>query len=263
MPLLPDPVDEHPLRCNNPRVSDRVGFRAILIRLVTGASWVDLEAIMNFEVSDTALRTRRDEWIDVGVFDRLAAEAPAGYDRIIELDFDVVAIDGSLHKVPCGGEGTGKSPVGRGKLGWTWSVASERTGIPIRWSIDGTNCNDVAMLEPSLDAIAANGLLADVGTLALDRGYGYPRIRDELRARGLTDLDIQRGATKSPLGSLHRLTLGVRGIVEATKIWWLNYGQRRRNTDRRDQHRHAALKLATAMPITGRLIDYRNRWSPA
>ena len=44
------------------------------------------------------------------MFDQLEAEARAGYDRIIELDLDVVAIDGSLHKAPCGGEGTGKQP---------------------------------------------------------------------------------------------------------------------------------------------------------
>ena len=66
-------------------------------------------------------------------------------DRIIELDLDVVAIDGSLHKAPCGGEGTGKSPVDRAKLGWKWSVASERSGIPIGWSIDAANRNDVKM----------------------------------------------------------------------------------------------------------------------
>jgi hypothetical protein len=49
------------------------------------------------------------------VFDRLAAEARAGYDCIIGLDLDVVAIDGSLHKAPCGGEGTGPSPVTAGQ----------------------------------------------------------------------------------------------------------------------------------------------------
>ena len=132
---------------------------------------------MDFEVSDTTLRARRDEWIAAGVFDQLEAEARAAYDRIIELDLDVVAIDGSLHKAPCGGEGTGKSPVDRAKLGWKWSVASERSGIPIGWSIDGANRNDVAMLEPTLDAIAATGLLADIGTVTLDRGYDYPAIR--------------------------------------------------------------------------------------
>ena len=107
-PILPIPPDEHPLGCHNPRVPDRVCFRGILIRLVTGASWVDIEAIMNFEVSDTTLRTRRDEWIAAGVFDQLETEARAAFDRILELDLEVVAIDGSLHKAPYGGEGTGK-----------------------------------------------------------------------------------------------------------------------------------------------------------
>jgi len=113
---------------------------------VTGSSWTDIEAIMNFEVSDTTLRSRHDEWIQAGVFDRLEAEARAGYDRILELDMDVVVNDGSLHKAPCGGEGTGRSPVDRAKLGWKWSDASERSGIPIGWSIDGANRNDVVML---------------------------------------------------------------------------------------------------------------------
>jgi hypothetical protein len=34
-----------------------------LIRLTTGASWVDIEAILEHRVSDTTLRARRDEWI--------------------------------------------------------------------------------------------------------------------------------------------------------------------------------------------------------
>ena len=62
-------------------------------------------------MSDTTLRARRDEWIDAGVFDRLKAEARAGYDRIIGRYVDHVAIDRPLHKAACGGQGTGKSPV--------------------------------------------------------------------------------------------------------------------------------------------------------
>jgi len=57
--------------------------------------------------------------------------------------------------------------------------------------------------------------------------------------------------------------LGLRWIVEATNTWWSNYGQLRRNTDRRARHRHAALCLATTVLIVGRLIDWRDRWSPA
>ncbi len=248
--------------CHNPRIADEVCFRGILIRLVAGSSWTDIEAILNFEVSDTTLRARRDEWIEAGVFSKLEAEARAAYDRILELDLEVVAVDGSIHKAPCGGEGTGKSPVDRAKLGWKWSVAVDRAGIPIGWAIDGANRNDVALLAPTLDAVHATGLLVDIGTLSLDRGYDYPVVRERLAERGLVELDIQRRGTKPPPGTPHRLTLGVRWIVEATNTWWSNYGQLRRNTDRRNHHRHAALCLATTVLIIGRLIAYRDRWSP-
>ena len=77
------------------------------------------------------LRRRRDEWIAAGIFDQLVNEAIDGYDRIRGLDLSEVSVDGSLHKSPCGGEGTGKNPTDRAKLGWKWSIASEAAGIPI------------------------------------------------------------------------------------------------------------------------------------
>jgi len=66
------------------------------------------------------------------VFDRLCAEALDAFDRVIGLDLAVVAVDGSIHKAPCGGEGTGKSPADRGKPGWKRSAAVERHGIQRR-----------------------------------------------------------------------------------------------------------------------------------
>ena len=259
-PLLPIRTDAHPLGCHRRRAPDRLCFWGILIRLVTGSSWVDIEAILEHQVSDTTLRDRRDEWIDAGVFDALKAEATAGYDRIVGLDMANVAVDGSLHKAPYGGEGTGPNPTDRAKLGWKWSVASDGHGVPIGWAIDGANRNDIPMLEPTLDAVAEAGLLADIETLHLDRGYDYPAVRERLAKRGLTDLDVQRRGTKTP-GDKQRLTLGLRWVVEATNSWWSNYGQLRRNTDRRSRHRHAALCLATTVLIIGKLIDWRDRWA--
>jgi len=260
--LLPEHVDDHPLGCHNRRVPDLVCFRGILIRLVTGASWETVEALMEYQVSDTTLRARRDEWIAAGVFARLEAETRAGYDRIIGLELGYVAVDGSIHKAPCGGEGTGKSPVDRAKLGWKWSAAVDAHGIPIGVAIDGANRNDVPLLEPTLDAVAANGLLDDIELLCLDRGYDYPAVRARLAERGLTELDIQRRGTKPAPGTPHRLTLGLRWIVEALNSWWSNYGQLRRSTDRKTIHRHAALSLATTVLMTTRLLAYRDRWSP-
>lgn len=259
-PLLPAPDDSHPLGCHRPRVPDRLCFWGILIRLVTGSSWVDIEAILEHQVSDTTLRARRDEWIQAGVFDALKDEATAALDRIIGLDLSEVSLDGSLHKAPYGGEGTGPNPTDRAKLGWKWSVAVDTRGIPIAWVIDGANRNDIKLLEPTLDVLAQAGLLADIETLHLDRGYDYPVIRRRLFELGIDDHVIQRRGTKTP-GKKQPLNLGLRWIVEATNSWWSNYGQLRRNTDRRTKHRHAALCLATTILIVGRLIDHRNRWT--
>src|SRR5829696_1105547 len=65
-------------------------FPGLLIRLVTGSSWVDIEAILEHQVSDTTLRARRDEWIAAGVSDRLRTEALAAFDRIVGLDLTEV-----------------------------------------------------------------------------------------------------------------------------------------------------------------------------
>jgi hypothetical protein len=216
-----------PFGCHNPRVSDQICFRGIVIRLVTGSSRTDIETILDYAVSDTTLRRRRDESINAGVFTELETQARAGYDRIIGLDIDHVA-----------------------------------NGIPIGWAIDGANRNDVKMLEPTLDAIEASGLLEESGTMSLDRSYDYPKIPRQLHARGLSELDTQKRGTKPEPGEAHKLTLGPRCIVEAANSWWSNYGQLRRLTDRRNRHSHAALQLATAVLIIGRLINWGDRWSP-
>jgi len=217
-PLLPAPPESHPLGCHRPRVSDRLCFWGILIRLVTGCSWVSVEAILEYRVSDTTLRARRDEWICAGIFEARRAEALAGYDRIIGLDLSEVALDGSLHKAPCGGQGTGKSPVDRGKLGWKWSIATEVHGIPIGWAIAGAHRNDLRLLGPTLEDVDRFGLLDDIETLHLDRGYDYPKVRRELVGFGLDDVCIQRrtapGATtpvpKAPLRLGQRWIVGAR-----------------------------------------------------
>jgi transposase len=262
-PLLPAPdPTRHPLGCHRPRVSDRLCFRAFLIRLVTGASWVDIEAILEHQVSDTTLRARRDEWIKAGVFTRLEAEVRAGYDRIIGFDLTEVAVDGSQHKAPYGGEGTGPNPTDRAKLGWKWSTGVDANGIPLGWVIDGANRNDSVLLEATLDAINANVRLEEIHTLHLDRGYDSGVTRQRLATAGIRDAVIQRRGTKTPDAAKQPLTLGLRWVVEASNSWWSNYGQLRRSTDRKNIHRHTALSLATVILMAGRLIDYRDRWSP-
>jgi transposase len=258
--LVPRPLDRHPLGCHRPRVDDRVCFRGIVIRLVTGCSWTTVEALMDGVVSDTTLRARRDEWLDAGVFDTLAAEALAAYDRIIGLDFNDVAVDGSQHKTPCGGEGTGVNPVDKRKLGWKWSIATDTNGVPFAYAFAGANRHDVILLEPTLSHAAERGYLSEIDTLHLDRGYDYRRTRDVCAAYGITNIVCPK-KNRPGHGRVKVIPLGRRWPVERTNSWLAAYGQLRRNTDRRHRHRHAQFQLAVALILTIKLIAWRERWN--
>jgi hypothetical protein len=56
--------------------------------------------------------------------------------------------------------------------------------------------------------------------------------------------------------------VGCVGRSNAPTVWLSNFGQLRRNTDRRVIHRLAQLSLAIVLLLTAKLIDWRNRWNP-
>lgn len=258
LPAAPDAAD-HPLGCHRARISDEICFRGILIRLVTGSSWETIEFLLGRVVSDTTLRARRDEWIKAGVFDDLLDQAEAAYDRIIGYKLDDVALDGSIHRAPCGGEGTGPSPFDRNRLCWKWSLAVDANGIPISWVIDAANTNDYKLLRPTLDQLVESGLIEDIDTLHLDRGYGYASTPALIASYGIENLDVCM-RRKPGQGAVPYIGLKKRWIVEAANSWLGNNGQLRRSTDKRNRHRQAALQLATTILIISRLITHRNRY---
>jgi len=135
-------------------------------------------------------------------------------------------------------------------------------GIPIGWATAGANCNDIKLLEPTLDAVTATGLDLDIDTMHLDRGYDFPAVHARICRYGYNDLNIQKPKPRGSTQPAQPMRLGLRWVVEATNSWWSNYGQLRRSTDRNPTHRHAAIQLATSVLIIGRLLDYRNRWQP-
>lgn len=285
-PLLPpQPPDEHPLGCHRPRIADRDCFTGILLRLVTGCSW-DVAARFS-TAGETTLRQRRTLWLQAGVFDALVEEALAGYDRIIGLDLAEVAVDGSLHKAPCGGEGTGPNPTDRAKTGWKWSLATDTKGIPIGWVADGANRHDSILLEPTLQAIAERGLLLDIETLHLDRGYDSNLTITRCTDLGLNDVICAKkkpkrdpkkktttrrpgrttttatgpNAKKTRQAKKSALTLGLRWPVERTNSWMSNFGQLRRNTDRYPAQRLGQLALAITLILTVKLVAWAKRWT--
>jgi transposase len=261
-PLIPVRVVTHPLGCHRKRASDRACLAVMVVRLATGCSWQDAERLCGNAVSDTTVRDRRDEWITAGVFDAIAEEAIGGYDRVVGLDLSDVSVDGSLHKAPAGGEGTGPNPTDRGKLGWKWSILTDTNGIPVGWTIAGANRNDSILLAPTLDHAAGRGLLVEIDTLWLDRGYDSEATRQRLAERGIDVAVIAKKRKRKTAEPTKQLPMGLRWPVERTNSWLSNFGQLRRNTDRRTVHRLAQFALAVAILLTAKLIDWRNRWSP-
>ncbi len=132
-------------------------------------------------------------------------------DRIIGFDLSEVAVDGSLHQAPYGGEGTGPNPTDRAKLGWKWSVAVDANGITLGWVIDGANRNELILFAPTLDAVEANAMLAEIGTLHLGRGYDSGVTRERLAAAGIDYAVIQLRGTKIPGEMKHPLNWGSAG----------------------------------------------------
>ena len=260
-PMLPTPPAK---RRGRPRKPDRDVFLAIMWRLVLGCSWETVECLLDYRVSDTTIRERRDEWIAAGVFDRLINQAIFAFDRIVGLELSHAAVDGSLHKAPCGGEGTGPNPCDRGKRGWKWSILTEQNGIPIGFAIDGANRQDMKMIDDTLTDTDRLLLVREIGELHLDRGYDNQMVRDVCAGHGLVDLDIARKRKPGRRGTKTRAPrqkVGQRWVVERSNSWLSNYGQLRRNTDRASHHRRAQLQLACAFIITIKLIAYRDRWS--
>jgi transposase len=261
-PLVPDHLDLHPLHCHRPRALDRDCFEVMLVRLVTGCSWEDAEHLCGDRVSDTTARARRDEWVRSGVFCRLVEEAIAAYDKIIGLDLSEVAVDGSIHKARGARDGTGPNPTDRGRPGWKWSLATDAAGIPVAWTSAGAHRHDSVLLEPTIEELERRGLLDDVETVHLDRGYDSGATRARLSSLGLGDVVIAKRRRNGTARAKRAVPLGLRWPVERTNSWLSNFGQLRRNTDRKVAHRLAQFALAVVFLITAKLIDWRNRWSP-
>jgi transposase len=126
--LLPEHRTDHPLGCHRSRIPERVVFEKLVEVLVFGCAY---HRIADASCSESTLRRRRDEWIELGVMERLRQICLEAYDRLIGLELSEVAVDCCVTKAPCGGEKAAPSPVDRGKRGLKRSMAVDAKGIPL------------------------------------------------------------------------------------------------------------------------------------
>ena len=113
--------------------------------------------------------------------------------------------------------------------------------------------------------MAGRGLLADIETLHLDRGYDSAATIERCQRLGLTDVICAKkrkpGEPKKPKNTKKAHTLGLRWPVERTNSWLSNFGQLRRNTDRYPAQRLGQIALAIALILTVKLVKWAKRWN--
>lgn len=247
--LIPPIIDTHPLGCHRPRIADRIIFDKLIQVLVLGASYIK---ISDSTCSATTLRTRRDEWIEAGIFEELEQICLQVYDRIIGLELGNLSVDGCIVKAPCGGEVSGRSPVDRGKQGTKRSLMVDGNGIPIGCVIAGANRHDSPLLRPTLGKLDRFGFdLPEEITVHLDAGYDSKKTRDLLTELGCRWEISTKGEP---------LQAGARWVVERTNSWH-NRGFKKLAlcTERRARVVEAFIALANAVIIVRRLI--RQAWT--
>ncbi|MGC8490041.1 MAG: hypothetical protein ACP5QO_17725 [Clostridia bacterium] len=96
----------------------------------------------------------------------------------------------------------------------------------------------------------------------MDRGYAAAAPLQRLAARGLDDIVVAKKRPRGRAVGKHPQGLGLRWPVERTNAWLANFGQLRRNTDRRTRDRLAQFALPVAFLLTAKLVDWCHRWCP-
>ena len=228
--LLPERDVSHPLGCHRPRIPDRVVFEKLVEVLVFGCAY---ERIADETCSATTLRDRRDEWIELGIMEKLRGMALDAYDRLIGLELSEVAVDGCTTKAPGGGEKAGRSPVDRGKMGLKRSMAVDGKGVPMGAVSAPANRHDSPLLVPTLEAVFETlGGLPEETSVHLDRGYDSDLTRQRLADLGLR-WEISGKGKPAPLWATRRW------VVERTSSW-----------------HNAHKKLVWCTERVGRVIDF-------
>jgi transposase len=221
--LLPTRHVHHPLGCHHPRVPDRVVFDKLIQILVFDCGY---RRIADQACSATTLR-RRDEWITLGVVDRLRRAVLVAYQRLFGLRLEHLAVDGCITKAPCGGQTAGPSPVDRRKQGHKRSTVTDAGGIPLGPLPQRPMCT----WTPA--------------TTTRPTGRCWPSVPWSEK--------VATRAMPAPVQTSRRWP------VERTHAWGNQYGKLRWCTERRRLVVEFWLALVNAVIVCGRLL--RRAWS--
>jgi putative transposase len=243
-PLLP-PRKPHPLGCHRSRVDDRLAMDAIFYGLRTGCQWNALKE--TGICSSSAAHRRFQEWTAAAVFLALWEQGLTAYDALQGIDWEWLAMDGTMTKAPLGGKKVGKKPTDRGKLGTKRSMLTDG-GVPLGVAVEGANRNDFKMARETLESIPVARQAPTPEQpqgVCLDKGYDCNEVRELLAELRFTAHIRARGeeaqAIKREAGYKAR-----RWVVERTHSWMNRFRRLLGRWDKKGRNYLAFLHLACA-----------------
>jgi transposase len=225
-----------------PRLEDRKALTGILFVLKTGIPWEDLPCEMGCGCGMTCRRRLRD-WQQDGAWDKvhkILLDKLRGADK---LDWSRALIDSRTVRAAYGGEGTGPSPVDRGKPGTKHHVITDANGIPLASSVTPANVNDVTEFAPLFNKLPE--VAGKVGhprrkpdAMQGDLAYDSEPHRQGLREIGVEPVLPEKGIDdEAGLGE-------TRWPVERTLSWAHQNRRLRIRYERRPELHQAFLTLA-------------------
>jgi len=242
--LLPDyPVSP---KGGRPRADLRKVVDGLFYCLRTGCQW---KAIPPELCPGSTVHAYFQEWVELGIFEKLWALALEEYDEREGLDWRWQSVDGAITKAPLGGENTGPNPTDRAKSGTKRSLQTEAAGIPVGLAVSGANVHDKRLLQPTLQHREDFGppVPHEVDeNMCLDKGYDYSDVPElvenvylytaHIRSRGEEASQLRRRA-----GAKAR-----RWVVERTHSWLNRFRRLLIRWEKKSQNYFALLEFACA-----------------
>lgn len=124
-----------------PRAPDRAVVNAIWYVLWTGCQWKALHREW-FGVCASAIHARFQRWQQLGVFEKIMRRLAKHYGKKRKIKWKWQAVDSRSCPAPLGGEGTGRNPTDRGKLGSKLHLLVDKRGAPLAIVVTGAHRHD-------------------------------------------------------------------------------------------------------------------------
>ena len=136
--------------------------------------------------SGSTCHRRFQEWIQLGIFEKLWSRLLKIYDNRIGIKWNWQSLDSISIKSPLVGAMTGHNPTDRSKLGSKRHILTGKVGIPLSTFITSANTLDVTVVIDTVDSIVIKRpplKPKHKQNLCLDKAYHSKEVEQEIIKR--------------------------------------------------------------------------------